>query len=53
MPELYEVQPTGKLVRLLGRMICPEESPLEPLCEGVFVAIFGDDENLIKVIRCK
>ncbi|CAD1468570.1 unnamed protein product, partial [Heterotrigona itama] len=44
--DIYEIKPSDVLVPTAGKVACPKESPLLPLCKGILDLLFGFDEKL-------
>ncbi|KOX72950.1 Lipase 3 [Melipona quadrifasciata] len=42
---IHQFMPSGILLQSVGRVICPQQSPLLPACEGIFDLLFGYDGN--------
>ncbi|KAK9298988.1 hypothetical protein QLX08_007897 [Tetragonisca angustula] len=45
---VHDIQPSGKLLQTVGRVICSQQSPLWSLCKNLFDLFFGYDGNFIE-----
>ncbi|CAD1473127.1 unnamed protein product, partial [Heterotrigona itama] len=44
--DMYEIKSSDVLIPTAGKIACPKESPLLPLCKGILDLLFGFDEKL-------